>query len=211
MTTLQTRPCPVSAVGAETIRISGQVQGVGFRPMVWKLATQFGLKGDVCNTANGVDIRLWGRDIDAFLEALPEALSPLAKIDNLSRAPLDGMPPEDFQINPTVGGDMQVAITPDAASCAECNAESIDAFQRRYRYPFTNCTNCGPRFSIINSAPYDRAKTSMRAKCAQIVAWNMKIHRTDVCMRSPLPVMFADQKPGSKNWVKVSSIVKHFQ
>ncbi|WP_422342827.1 carbamoyltransferase HypF [Parasphingorhabdus sp.] len=163
MTTLQTRPCPVSAVGAETIRISGQVQGVGFRPMVWKLATQFGLKGDVCNTANGVDIRLWGRDIDAFLEALPEALSPLAKIDNLSRAPLDGMPPEDFQINPTVGGDMQVAITPDAASCAECNAESIDAFQRRYRYPFTNCTNCGPRFSIINSAPYDRAKTSMRA------------------------------------------------
>ena len=163
MTILQTRPSPASAIGAEGIKISGQVQGVGFRPSVWKLATQFGLTGDVCNTADGVYIRLWGRDIDAFLEALPGALSPLAKIDNLSRVPLEGMPPEDFQIIPTVGGDMQVAITPDAASCSECNAESIDAFQRRYRYPFTNCTNCGPRFSIIDGAPYDRKKTSMRA------------------------------------------------
>ncbi|MEH6408962.1 MULTISPECIES: carbamoyltransferase HypF [Pseudomonadota] len=150
-------------IKGEAILIRGQVQGVGFRPTVWKLATDLGLRGDVCNTANGVLIHLWGDSIDQFVTSLPEALPPLAKIDRLTREQISDNAPNGFEIIATIGGDMRVSITPDAASCTDCNTESFDAFERRYRYPFTNCTNCGPRFSIIDGAPYDREKTSMRA------------------------------------------------
>lgn len=161
---MQAETASVDAVPlmGESILIRGQVQGVGFRPTVWKLATELGLRGDVCNTSEGVLIRLWGDNINGFVKALPDALPALAKITLLSRQPIDCKAPQDFQIVATIGGDMRVSITPDAASCTDCNAESFDAFERRYRYPFTNCTNCGPRFSIIDGAPYDRQKTSMR-------------------------------------------------
>ncbi len=151
------------SIGAERITVSGQVQGVGFRPTVWRIATELGLTGDVRNSAEGVEIRLWGRDLDRFAERLQEEVPALARIERLERAPLDAPPPAEFSIAQSAGGVMRTAVTPDAATCPDCLAEVRDPFQRRYRYPFANCTNCGPRFSIVEGAPYDRAKTTMRA------------------------------------------------
>jgi hydrogenase maturation protein HypF len=147
----------------ERITVQGQVQGVGFRPTVWRIATELGLTGDVRNTGEGMEIRLFGRDLDRFAERLAQEAPALARVDAIERAPLDGASPEGFAIAPSDDGVARVCITPDTATCPECLAEIRDPFARRYRYPFANCTNCGPRFSIIDGAPYDRAKTTMRA------------------------------------------------
>ena len=152
-----------SMANGELIVVRGQVQGVGFRPTVWRLAKEFGLAGDVSNTAEGVHIRLWGKGISSFLERLQSEAPPLARIQKLERQSFKGDPPAGFEIAETSQGTMRVAITPDAATCPACLNEIADPFDARYRYPFTNCTNCGPRFSIIEAAPYDRAKTSMKA------------------------------------------------
>lgn len=147
----------------ELIVVRGQVQGVGFRPTVWRLAHELALVGDVRNTPEGVHIRLWGDRISAFVERLLSEAPPLARIQHVERRSVEGVAPEAFEISESTQGAMRVAITPDAATCEDCLSEISDPFDHRYRYPFANCTNCGPRFSIINSAPYDRAKTSMRA------------------------------------------------
>jgi hydrogenase maturation protein HypF len=145
------------------ITVRGQVQGVGFRPTVWRIATELGLAGDVRNTGEGVEIRLFGGDLDRFAERLALEAPALARVDLVLRAPIEGPSPEGFAIAPSVGGAMRVSVTPDAAACPDCLQEIRDPFARRYRYPFANCTNCGPRFSIIEGAPYDRARTTMRA------------------------------------------------
>ena len=150
-------------MSGERITVQGQVQGVGFRPTVWRIATELGLTGDVRNTGEGLEIRLFGRDLDRFAERLAQEAPSLARVDAIKRAPLDGASPEGFAIAPSDDGAARVCITPDTATCPECLAETRDPFARRYRYPFANCTNCGPRFSIIDGAPYDRAKTTMRA------------------------------------------------
>jgi hydrogenase maturation protein HypF len=147
----------------ERIIVQGQVQGVGFRPTVWRIATELGLTGDVRNTGQGVEIRLFGRELDRFAERLVQEAPALARLDAIERAPLDGASPERFAIAPSDDGALRVCVTPDTATCPECLAEIRDPFARRYRYPFANCTNCGPRFSIIDGRPYDRAKTTMRA------------------------------------------------
>lgn len=152
-----------SVSSGELIVVRGQVQGVGFRPTVWRLAHELGLAGDVCNTPEGVHIRLWGDQISSFVERLQREAPPLARIQNVERRSVKGDAPAAFEITETSEGAMRVAITPDAATCQDCLDEIIDPFDLRYRYPFANCTNCGPRFSIIHNAPYDRAKTSMRA------------------------------------------------
>ncbi|MAW81402.1 MAG: carbamoyltransferase HypF [Parvularcula sp.] len=149
--------------GGELIVVRGQVQGVGFRPTIWRLAKELGLAGDVSNTAEGVRIRLWGDKISSFVERLQTEAPPLARIQQLERQCVGGVAPDGFEIAETRDGAMRVAVTPDAATCADCLREINDPFDHRYRYPFANCTNCGPRFSIIHSAPYDRAKTSMKA------------------------------------------------
>ncbi|MEO1167897.1 MAG: carbamoyltransferase HypF [Pseudomonadota bacterium] len=143
--------------------VRGQVQGVGFRPTVWRLAREIGLSGDVSNTSDGVRIRLWGSRIDEFVDRLRAEAPPLARIQDLDRQEIEGRAPESFEISETTAGTMRVAITPDITICNECREEINDPFAPRFRYPFTNCTNCGPRFSIISAAPYDRAKTSMQA------------------------------------------------
>jgi hydrogenase maturation protein HypF len=145
----------------ERLLVRGQVQGVGFRPTVWRLANELGLAGDVCNTSEGVEIRLWGMAGEHFETALRKSLPALARIDRVERSPLEGPAPADFSITASQGQAMDGAVTPDAAVCAECLDEIRDPFERRYRYPFANCTNCGPRFSIIQSGPYDRARTTM--------------------------------------------------
>ena len=140
----------------------GQVQGVGFRPTVWRIATELGLAGDVRNTGDGVEIRLWGAGRDRFAERLRAEAPALARIDGMERAPIDDAPPPGFEIAASAEGRMRGSVTPDAATCADCLTEISDPSERRYRYPFANCTNCGPRFSIVQGAPYDRDKTSMR-------------------------------------------------
>ena len=156
----------------ERLIIRGQVQGVGFRPTVWRVAQALGLRGEVRNAPDGVEVRLWGAPGERFLDELRAALPKLARIEAVERAPLAGPAPARFEIVASASGPGEITVTPDLAICAHCLAEVGDPFARRYRYPFTNCTNCGPRFSIIEAAPYDRAATTMRdfAMCADCAA-----------------------------------------
>jgi hydrogenase maturation protein HypF len=149
------------------IRIRGLVQGVGFRPKVWRLARDCGLAGEVWNDAEGVMIRAWGRpaDLDRFLRRLEDQPPPLARVDAVEWA-LTGDSPahcEGFHIVLSRAGEMRTAIGPDAATCPRCVGETLDPSDRRYNYPFTNCTHCGPRLSIVRAVPYDRGNTSMAA------------------------------------------------
>ncbi len=149
---------------ATEIRIRGLVQGVGFRPAVWRLANRMGLSGEVFNDGEGVLIRIAaGRALaERLVAALRDECPPLARIDSLDLRPaaepcgLDG-----FHISVSGGGDMHTQVAPDAATCPDCLAEIRDPFARRFRYPFANCTHCGPRLSIVRAAPYDRARTTM--------------------------------------------------
>ncbi len=144
------------------IEIQGVVQGVGFRPYVYRLAAQFGIFGWVLNSPDGVVIEAEGEAVEAFLYALQSQLPPLARIDRISVAELPATREHAFHIRESVGGEGQFSLVPpDIATCPECTAEFLDPSNRRYLYPFTNCTNCGPRYSIIRDVPYDRAKTTM--------------------------------------------------
>jgi hydrogenase maturation protein HypF len=154
-----------TTVGAE-FRVRGQVQGVGFRPAVWRVARRLGLAGAVLNDGAGVLIRVWGAadDISAFEAALLREQPPLARIESIQRTSvLEPSPSGPFVIAESHAGAVSTGIVPDAATCPECLAEVLDPANRRYRYPFTNCTQCGPRLSIVKAIPYDRAATSMAA------------------------------------------------
>ncbi|MGQ9453226.1 carbamoyltransferase HypF [Leclercia sp. TB492] len=143
------------------LRIRGKVQGVGFRPWVWQLARQLGLKGDVCNDGAGVVVRLVAETQD-FITRLAAGGPPLARIDDISEQPWHWASlPEAFTILPSGQGQMATQVVPDAATCPQCLAEMNDPGERRYRYPFINCTHCGPRFTIIRAMPYDRPATTM--------------------------------------------------
>jgi hydrogenase maturation protein HypF len=128
------------------------------------LAHELGLAGDVLNDSQGVIIRIWGarEEREAFLARLHSDAPPLARIDGLELTPLEGSAPSDgFRILPSREGEVRTGVVPDAATCAACRAEILDPANRRFRYPFTNCTHCGPRLSIVRAIPYDRVNTSM--------------------------------------------------
>lgn len=145
------------------LRIRGKVQGVGFRPFVWQLAQQLRLHGDVCNDGDGVVVRLL-EEPSQFIAALYQNCPPLARIDCVEHASLIWeRTPMDFVIRQSAGGSMNTQIVPDAATCPACLAEMNTPGERRYRYPFINCTHCGPRFTIIRAMPYDRPFTVMAA------------------------------------------------
>ncbi|MDK9359123.1 carbamoyltransferase HypF [Lelliottia sp. V106_10] len=145
------------------LRVRGKVQGVGFRPFVWQLANQLGLRGDVCNDGEGVLVRL-ADEATAFQQRLLLDCPPLARIDSVETQPLTWPHlPAKFTIHHSAGGVMATQIVPDAATCPACLAEMRDPRERRYRYPFINCTHCGPRFTIIRAMPYDRPDTAMAA------------------------------------------------
>lgn len=145
------------------LRVRGKVQGVGFRPFVWQLAQQLQLAGDVCNDGEGVLVRLAGNG-GAFTARLHQDCPPLARIDRVETQPFTwARVPKHFTIRHSAGGAMDTQIVPDAATCPACLAEMRDPRERRYRYPFINCTHCGPRFTIIRAMPYDRPATSMAA------------------------------------------------
>ncbi len=145
------------------IRIRGIVQGVGFRPAVWRLAQHYRLTGHVLNDGDGILIAVWGRKtaLESFSQALLDQCPPLARIDSLHQEPLSGEPETTFKIISTQQSKAHTGIVADAATCPDCMAEVNQPADRRYRYPFTNCTNCGPRLSIIDTIPYDRINTSM--------------------------------------------------
>jgi hydrogenase maturation protein HypF len=146
------------------IHITGIVQGVGFRPFVYGLAVRWALKGWVRNSSAGVDIEVDGTqgDLQAFIDALQSEAPPLARIDSLQVEWLPAVNFSTFEIVHSDGksGDF-VPISPDVSICPDCLQEMLDPSNRRYRYPFINCTNCGPRFTIIKDIPYDRPKTTM--------------------------------------------------
>jgi hydrogenase maturation protein HypF len=148
------------------ITVRGVVQGVGFRPFIYNLAERYRLRGWVLNDSSGVEIEVEGtpETIEAFVAAIRQEAPPLAHIASLEvrQATVQGY--EGFKIRHSErqAGRYQL-VSPDIATCGDCLHELLDADDRRYRYPFTNCTNCGPRFTIIADIPYDRPSTTMRA------------------------------------------------
>lgn len=150
---------------AEALRVTGTVQGVGFRPTVYRLAVELGLRGHVLNDGEGVLIHLAGTSaqINQFVANLLKEKPPLAKIACIQRQslPLDAIPESDFSIIASTHTPARTEIPPDAATCPQCLADILNPRSRYFRYPFTNCTHCGPRLSIIRDLPYDRQSTSM--------------------------------------------------
>ena len=154
------------------IAVRGAVQGVGFRPFVHRLAVELGLAGWVNNSSQGVFIEAEGprAALEQFLLRLQTGKPPRSFIQSLESWWLDPVGFADFQIRPSdAGGGKTAIIMPDLATCPDCLREIFDPRNRRHLYPFTNCTHCGPRFSIVESLPYDRANTSMKrfALCPQ--------------------------------------------
>ena len=149
------------------LSIEGAVQGVGFRPYVYRLARELGVDGWVSNDTRGVEIEVEGdtEALERFRDRLPRERPPLATIHRLEAAWLDpdgAAPARGFEIRGSVAGGARTAVVlPDAATCPECLAEVLDPAARRHRYPFTNCTHCGPRFTIVRALPYDRPNTTM--------------------------------------------------
>jgi len=159
-----------NTLAAESARLKlavrGAVQGVGFRPFVYRLATELDLRGWVNNSPQGVFIEVEGeRDsLEQFLLRLEIEKPPRSFIQSLEATWLDTLNYADFEIRKSeIGGDKTALVLPDIATCPDCLREILDPNNRRHCYPFTNCTNCGPRFSIIESLPYDRANTSMKS------------------------------------------------
>src|SRR5579883_3443308 len=155
-----------SIVQRRRILVRGIVQGVGFRPFVYGQARRLGLGGFVFNDSRGVTIEVEGNaaDLESFQQALSAHTPPLARIDSVT---IDLLPPrgeDTFVITASQRqAERSTLISPDTATCADCLRELFDPADRRYRYPFINCTNCGPHFTIVQDVPYDRARTTMRA------------------------------------------------
>jgi hydrogenase maturation protein HypF len=145
-------------------RIEGTVQGVGFRPYVYRLADELGVAGHVLNDSRGVVVEIEAAEetVERFLARLPAEAPPLATVERVTRERLEELGERGFAIRESpAGGEPRAAVTPDSATCGDCLAEIFDPADRRHRYPFTNCTNCGPRFTIVRDVPYDRPSTTM--------------------------------------------------
>ena len=148
------------------VKIKGIVQGVGFRPFMHRLVRRHGLKGTIRNTSSGVTVELEGaeEELRLFLQELPAEAPPLAVIEDITWREIPARGFTDFTIIQSERqAERDTLISPDIAVCPDCLRELLDPADRRYRYPFINCTNCGPRLTIIEDVPYDRPKTSMKA------------------------------------------------
>ncbi|HEU5050566.1 MAG TPA: acylphosphatase, partial [Gemmatimonadales bacterium] len=150
---------------ARRLRITGVVQGVGFRPFVHRLAMRHALAGWVRNVAGEVRIEVEGADesIEEFITAITREAPPLARIEGLDVEAGTAEGRERFVIEESEDpAGFRQPVSPDVALCAACEAELFDPADRRFRYPFITCTDCGPRFTVIEAMPYDRERTSMR-------------------------------------------------
>ena len=157
-------PASPTGVLRKAIDVTGIVQGVGFRPFIYRLANECNLAGFIANTTAGVSIEVQGPAdaVASFLARLPQEVPPLAKITSLVSRDVELQPDTAFRIlSSRLDQPPKALISPDAAVCEDCLREMADPRDRRFRYPFINCTNCGPRFTIIRDIPYDRARTSM--------------------------------------------------
>ncbi len=146
------------------VAVRGIVQGVGFRPFIYALARRHGLSGFVRNDADGVQIEVEGAPefLDRFLREVRDEAPPLAMVEDVAWQPLTTRGEPDFRIEASrAGATRHALVSPDVSTCDGCLREIFDPADRRYRYPFTNCTKCGPRFTITRSIPYDRAMTTM--------------------------------------------------
>ena len=166
---------PVTAVIRTAIRVEGVVQGVGFRPFVYTLATGLGLAGHVGNDTDGVFVEVEGAPaaVREFLMLLERDAPPLARIERITTAPLPPSGSASFAIAASgSAGPRRTLVSADTATCADCLRELADPADRRYGYPFINCTNCGPRFTIVRDVPYDRPLTTMAgfAMCERCAA-----------------------------------------
>lgn len=151
---------------ARVLEVRGIVQGVGFRPFVWRLAERHGLSGWVRNAGGTVEIRAEGPPdaLEAFCAALSSEAPPLAEVGAVRSRPVEPEGFERFEVDESREDEQgERLVSPDVATCPACLRELFDPADRRYRFPFINCTDCGPRFTIIESLPYDRERTSMRA------------------------------------------------
>lgn len=147
------------------LQVTGAVQGVGFRPFVYRLASELGLTGSVLNDARGVFVEVEGpqASLEAFRRRLQEQPPPLARIHRIEAHWAEPSGSDAFRIvHSDEAGPLQAFVLPDVATCPNCLSEVLDPADRRHGYPFTNCTDCGPRFSIIGALPYDRPQTTMR-------------------------------------------------
>ncbi|MDX1386427.1 MAG: acylphosphatase, partial [bacterium] len=147
------------------LKVQGAVQGVGFRPFVYQLAKDLDLTGWVCNDGTGVELEIEGRSslLQRFLSRLKKDKPPHAFYTSLDIEYQEPRGYSHFEIHPSETGQKSALVLPDYAICPQCLQELFDPQNRRYRYPFTNCTHCGPRFSILQSLPYDRPNTTMRS------------------------------------------------
>ena len=156
--------CPMTGRIRTAVRVQGVVQGVGFRPFVYSLATSLGLGGLVGNDVDGVFAEVEGDPaaVEAFLSSLASEPPPLARIERITTADMRPHGTASFSIVPSEPGrERRTLVSADTATCADCLAELADPGDRRFGYPFINCTNCGPRFTIVRDVPYDRPLTTM--------------------------------------------------
>lgn len=148
------------------VRVRGTVQGVGFRPTMWRLAHACGVTGDVRNDGDGVLMHVSGEasGVERFLSRIRSEAPPLARITSIETRPAEtAVSTDDFRIVTSAAGHVRTQIAPDAVVCAACRTEVFDPRDRRFGYPFANCTHCGPRLSIVRRVPYDRPNTTMAA------------------------------------------------
>lgn len=175
------------------VRVEGVVQGVGFRPFVYSLATRLGLAGRVGNDVNGVFIEVEGpsSEVEHFLSALEHDAPPLAEIERVTAVAAEPLGAAEFRIvDSDASGQRHTLVSSDSATCADCLGELNDPADRRFGYPFINCTNCGPRFTIVRDVPYDRPLTTMAgfAMCAACAAEyhdpaDRRFHAQPTCCR----------------------------
>ena len=154
----------VATIRRARVRVEGTVQGVGFRPYVYRLAGELDLAGHVLNDARGVVVEVEGPAdaVDRFVARLGPEAPPLAAVERVIAEECSPIGDGGFRIlESPLGGVPDAAVTPDAATCPDCLRELFDPGDRRYRYPFVNCTSCGPRFTIVRGVPYDRPLTTM--------------------------------------------------
>jgi hydrogenase maturation protein HypF len=194
------------AIERMRIQVDGAVQGVGFRPFVHQAAQRHGLAGFVRNDARGAQIEVEGavERVEAFLDEVAFRPPPLARIERISREAIAPTGGRGFEIAASEAeGNRRALISPDVATCAECIAEIFDPTARRYRYAFTNCTSCGPRFTIVRGVPYDRATTTMSGfamcvDCAREYAdpRDRRFHAQPVCCPACGPTLRLETSDG---------------
>ncbi|MFI8521582.1 carbamoyltransferase HypF [Streptomyces sp. NPDC085481] len=164
MTTARQGPAPAAAPRRSRVVVRGVVQGVGFRPYLYALATGLRLSGHVTNTADGVVAEVEGdpADVAAFCARIAPDAPPLARVESVETAEVAAIGAGGFTIVPSrQGGDVRTLVPPDTATCEDCLAELAGPADRRHLHPFVTCTHCGPRFTIVTGLPYDRAHTTM--------------------------------------------------